>query len=277
MNQSANEIRLEDLQHPCYNAGVCRDTGRLHIPIAAACNIQCNYCSRRYDCVNESRPGVTSRLLEIEDLVPYIERQIGEHPSIRVIGIAGPGDPLANPDVLLPALEIIRRTFPDMQLCLSTNGLMLPEMERSITEAGVGYVTVTVNTLQPQTAALIYQHVDCGGTVLRGEEGGACLISRQSSGIRKLKERGIKIKINSVFIPGINENEMKPIALFARENGALVHNIIPIIPVPGTAFGTLPVPDMKKISAIRAKCAAIIPEMTHCRQCRADSAGLLTD
>jgi len=49
--------------HPCFDresAGTC---GRAHLPVAPRCNIQCNYCNRKYDCVNESRPGVSSAVL----------------------------------------------------------------------------------------------------------------------------------------------------------------------------------------------------------------------
>jgi nitrogen fixation protein NifB len=35
----------------------------MHVAVAPACNIQCNYCNRKYDCANESRPGVVSELL----------------------------------------------------------------------------------------------------------------------------------------------------------------------------------------------------------------------
>jgi len=38
----------------------------LHAAVAPACNIQCNYCNRKYDCANESRPGVVSEKLTPE-------------------------------------------------------------------------------------------------------------------------------------------------------------------------------------------------------------------
>ncbi|HEX3029635.1 MAG TPA: nitrogenase component 1, partial [Clostridia bacterium] len=48
--------------HPCFSGGACQNA-RMHIPVAPACNISCNYCNRKYDCQNESRPGVTSEVL----------------------------------------------------------------------------------------------------------------------------------------------------------------------------------------------------------------------
>lgn len=55
--------------------------GRIHLPIAPHCNIRCAYCDRKHDCANESRPGVTSRLLIpgiTEDKIPLIAERVSE-------------------------------------------------------------------------------------------------------------------------------------------------------------------------------------------------------
>ncbi|MBP5685800.1 MAG: nitrogenase cofactor biosynthesis protein NifB, partial [Candidatus Methanomethylophilaceae archaeon] len=83
-------------EHPCYDEEAHRRFARMHLPVAPRCNIQCNYCNRKYDCSNESRPGVTSEVLSPEqaaDKVAFVYSQI---PELKVIGIAGPGDPMAN-------------------------------------------------------------------------------------------------------------------------------------------------------------------------------------
>ena len=57
------ETKLDTNLHPCFNAAVKGECGRVHLPVAPKCNILCNYCNRKFDCVNESRPGVTSAVL----------------------------------------------------------------------------------------------------------------------------------------------------------------------------------------------------------------------
>ena len=47
--------------HPCYSEEAHHHYARMHVAVAPACNIQCNYCNRKYDCSNESRPGVVSQ------------------------------------------------------------------------------------------------------------------------------------------------------------------------------------------------------------------------
>jgi len=49
--------------HPCYSEAAHHHYARMHVAVAPACNIQCNYCNRKFDCANESRPGVVSELL----------------------------------------------------------------------------------------------------------------------------------------------------------------------------------------------------------------------
>jgi nitrogen fixation protein NifB len=88
-------MKLDIKKHPCFNKEMHHKTGRIHLPVAPRCNIQCNYCSRNFDCVNESRPGVTSELLKPKEALVYLENMLEKIKNISVVGIAGPGDPFA--------------------------------------------------------------------------------------------------------------------------------------------------------------------------------------
>ena len=63
------EVWAKVKDHPCYSEQAHHHFARMHIAVAPACNIQCNYCNRKYDCSNESRPGVVSRTLTPEQAV----------------------------------------------------------------------------------------------------------------------------------------------------------------------------------------------------------------
>jgi len=84
--------------HPCFG-GNRHENGRMHLAVAPACNIKCGYCTRKHDCVNESRPGVTSQLMTPQEAIARV-REVKASPvlgeMVKVVGIAGPGDPLAN-------------------------------------------------------------------------------------------------------------------------------------------------------------------------------------
>ena len=78
--------------HPCYSEEAHHYFARMHVAVAPACNIQCNYCNRKYDCANESRPGVTSEKLTPEQAARKVAAVAVKVPQLSVLGIAGPGD-----------------------------------------------------------------------------------------------------------------------------------------------------------------------------------------
>src|SRR5512139_3406369 len=125
-NDMPAEIWEKVKNHPCYSEEAHHHYARMHVAVAPACNIQCNYCNRKFDCANESRPGVVSERLTPAQAVHKVLAVAAEVPNLSVVGIAGPGDPLANPEKTFATLEGIRRAAPDLRLCLSTNGLALP-------------------------------------------------------------------------------------------------------------------------------------------------------
>ena len=65
-------IREKVNNHPCYSEEAHHYYARMHVAVAPACNIQCHYCNRKYDCANESRPGVVSELLTPDQAVKKV-------------------------------------------------------------------------------------------------------------------------------------------------------------------------------------------------------------
>ncbi|QVK24107.1 radical SAM protein [Shewanella dokdonensis] len=98
------EIQQQIATHPCYSKQA-HQYARMHLPVAPACNIQCHYCNRKYDCSNESRPGVVSRLLDSEAALRQFRSIKKRAPNLTVVGIAGPGDALANPQATFATLK----------------------------------------------------------------------------------------------------------------------------------------------------------------------------
>ncbi|MDW5562941.1 MAG: nitrogenase cofactor biosynthesis protein NifB [Methanomassiliicoccus sp.] len=260
--------------HPCYNECAHRQFARMHLPIAPKCNIQCNFCNRKYDCTNESRPGVTSEVLTPEQAVEKVRFVKSKVPHLSVIGIAGPGDPLANEETFR-TLELVGKEFPEMTLCLSTNGLNLPKNVERLKALNVRFLTVTMNAIDPEVGARIYDFVHYDGKNYRGVEAATILLNNQQEGIKRAADAGMLVKVNSVLIPGINADHLPAVAKRAKELGAYIVNILPLIPVPGTKFENLPAPTAKQRKELQDLCEVDIRQMRHCRQCRADAIGLL--
>lgn len=268
-------LQPDSSRHPCFSPEAHRSFGRVHLPVAAGCNVQCGFCDRKYSCVNESRPGVTARLLSPEEAVDAALRAVAHMPHLSVIGIAGPGDPLADAARTLDTLATLREALPGMLLCLSTNGLALPLHADALAELGVGHVTVTVNAVDPAIGADVYNWVDDGGSRVTGRQGAALLLERQEKGVRRLKALGVTVKINTVVIPGVNSDHVRDIAVAVASWGADLMNCIPLLPVAGTRFADAMSPGPDMMHRLRAEAGAIIPQMRHCTRCRADALGFL--
>lgn len=260
--------------HPCFSS-CAGNYARLHLPVAQNCNIQCNYCLRKFDCPNESRPGITTRLLTPEEAFHKFLQVKTEMPDLTVVGIAGPGDALAEFEATKETLSLIRREDPDITFCLSTNGLLLPLYINDLVDLGVSHVTVTINAVDPKIGSKIYQKVNYMGVTYTGETAAAILLGNQLTGLKILQSSGIVCKVNIVMLKGINDSHIPAIVEKVKELGCSVTNIMQMIPVKGSAFEFMPLTSHKEILEMRQKCGLVLNQMYHCRQCRADAAGTL--
>ena len=265
------------LNHPCFYGSAQARHGRVHLPVAPDCNIQCNFCNRLYDCANESRPAVTRGVLEPENVMPYLEFLLRRRKDISVIGIAGPGDPLCDPERTLQTLRAVHAAYPHLLICISTNGLNLAGHIGELAEAGVTHVTVTVNAVDPLVGRHIYSHVTVDNHTYHGIEASELLLSRQKEAIMGLKAQNFVVKVNMVVIPGINTGHVTAVAEGAANLGVDVMNCIPMIPVKGTSFEQLGSLTDREMSRVRDFASFYIPQMYHCRKCRSDAAGLLCE
>lgn len=258
--------------HPCFSKEAHHKFGSIHLPVAPACNIQCKYCIRKYDCANESRPGITSRVLTPAEALERVRVLVERSERLSVVGIAGPGDPLAT-DSSFEVFSIIRKEFPEIILCVSTNGLYLTDRLDDLIKSGVRSLTVTINAVTPMIAEKIYSWVSYKGRRYYGRDAAQRIVSNQWRGLTNAIDAGFIVKVNTVFIPGINDVEIPLIAWRAGEIGADIMNIIPLIPQ--AEFENLRRPSYEAISKKRDECSKYISQMTHCRQCRADACGIL--
>lgn len=262
-------------KHPCFNKDAKVKYARVHIPIAPKCNVQCNYCNRKYDCVNESRPGVTSAVLTPYQSVNYLRSISARITNISTIGIAGPGDAFAEPERTIEAIQLIRKEFPDKIFCLSSNGLNILPYVSQLAELGVSHVTLTINSFRIETLEQIYQWVQFKKKVYRGEAAAAIMLEQQIEALITLVKAGITVKVNTIVVPGVNDHEIEEVAEKVGELGASTMNCIPLIPAKGSAMEGFPAPTREAMNEITQKISPYIKPMTHCARCRADAAGLL--
>lgn len=268
-------MTLDIARHPCFNDAARHRYARVHLPVAPLCNVQCHFCNRDYDCANESRPGVTSAVLSPAQAITYLDNVIVRRPDMAVVGIAGPGDPFANAAETLETLTLVRRKYPEMLLCVASNGLAVAPHVARLAELAVSHVTITCNAIDPDVIGQIYAWVRDGRKVYRGREAGELLLARQMETVRALKAARVAVKINSIIVPGVNEDAVPRVAKAMAECGADIFNCVPLYPVAGTRFEEITPPPKAVVEGIRLRAGDYLPIMRHCTRCRADAVGLL--
>jgi len=266
---SSNSYKNLQNSHPCFG-GQKNNAGRIHLPVSPGCNIACKFCDRTINDVDE-RPGVTSKILQPEECVEVLEKALKICPSIKVAGIAGPGDTLAT-DNAIRTFEIIKEKFPKLIKCMSTNGLLLNERAEELIKVGVDSLTVTVNAVDPEIESKLNSYIIYHGKKIEGIEAAGILIKNQLEGIKKIAKAGITIKVNTVLVPEINGNHIEEIAKTVKEAGASIYNIIPLIPQ--YQLKDCEAPTCPQIDEARTRASKYIDVFRHCQRCRADAVGI---
>ena len=171
----------------------------LRIAITENCNYKCVYCRTGSARANGGAPTF-SDYLRMADIFVRL--------GIRKIRITG-GEPLLRKGVVGFVRELSRLRAVDggqLDLALTTNGHLLAGFARSLKEAGLMRVTVSMDAIDPSRFSRITRVPGAFDRVL--------------AGIRAARRAGLDpVKVNCVLVRGFNENQIIPFGIFAREEG----------------------------------------------------------
>ncbi|RLB06944.1 MAG: nitrogenase molybdenum-iron cofactor biosynthesis protein [Deltaproteobacteria bacterium] len=256
--------------HPCFNALAHFRWARVHLPVAPRCNIRCNFCERKVNS-SEKRPGCAEKILLPDEAIKWLEQALKRDVPIKVVAVAGPGEPLFNDETFEVMMEVKKR-FPHLIRCIATNGTLLLDKMELLIRAGIDTVTVSMCAVDANVGKKIYEYVSFNGRRYSGEKGAALLIKRQIQGIKALVKNKIPVKVNTVFIPGINSDHIIDVASLCKDLGVYIMNIMPLIPA--GRFKKLKAPSKEELDHIRNVCSFYIRQFRLCKQCRADACGI---
>jgi len=255
--------------HPCYTEEARLYHGRLHLAVAPQCNLGCRYCQRAIGAPAGSTggPGTAERVLTPLEAASLVD-DIHAEGWLRVVGIAGPGEPLANA-ATVSTFRLIREAHRDVILCLSTNGLEMGTSLPSLLEVGVRSLTITINAVRTETASQLYDWAAVDGSRLLGATAAAQVLERQWNSLAMAVEAGLLVKVNSILIPGVTDGELESVARRAAAIGAHRHNIMPLIPRGRMRDRRAPTP--QELDRVRRQCERWLAQFRGCTQCRADA------
>jgi nitrogen fixation protein NifB len=206
-----------------------------------------------------------------EEAVACIVKEMTSRGRLNIVAISGPGEPLFNEETFV-TLQRVRTLYPDIKICLSTNGLLLSESVRRLKDLTVDTISVSMSAIRLETVRKLYRWAIIGGERISGLELGYRIPEVQLKGIHEASRKGINIKVNTILIPSINTQEIPELSSRIEQAGAKLQNIMPL--VPRGSMNTLLPPSKKDLEEMRKSVNDIIPQFRHCKQCRSDVVGI---
>ena len=175
--------------------GLGRNITYLRISVTDKCNLRCRYCMPAEGVCRKDH----SQMLTEDETVAVV--QAAAELGITKVRITG-GEPLIKKNIL----SICRRTAAVegiQEVCLTTNGLRLPQYAKELKEAGVSRINLSLDTLDPAK----YAYMTRTGQI---EDFYAGMEAALSAGFHK-------IKINTVLIGGFNDDEIRNLSELTRK------------------------------------------------------------
>jgi nitrogen fixation protein NifB len=169
----------------------------------------------------------------------------------------------------------VRERFPELLLCVSSNGLNLEPHIDELADLGVGHLTLTINAVDPEIGAKVYAWARYRKQVFRGLSAAQLLLGCQLAALEAAVDAGMMVKVNTILIPGVNEEHVGEVARVVAGLGAHTMNCMPMYPVVGTPFADYGSPSRAVVSAACAAAGEHVSQMAHCARCRADAVGML--
>lgn len=179
----------------------------MRISVTDRCNFRCRYCmpaevfGQGYDFL--PKPEILT-LEEIAQLARIVCAMGVE--KLRLTG----GEPLLRRG-LHDLVAMLSEIPGERDLAMTTNGTMLARYAKKLKVAGLDRVTISLDALDPKTFAYM--------------NGVGASPERVMEGIDSALEHGLGVKLNSVIQKGVNDQEILPLAEFARERGVTLRYI----------------------------------------------------
>lgn len=264
--------------HPCFGSEGRTKLSRVHLPVACLRNARLRYGMR------ESKGNI----LLPKQALEYLENAMAESASnstastasVGMVAICGQGEPFANIEATMTTLYMVREAYPDMALCLTTNGMHLAPHAKALAEIGLSHITIEMHAVDPDIAEKLYAWVRPAKKTVPLAEGVAYLIKKQVEAIIACKSAGLTVKINTTLFGDINADHVEAIACTVAGLGADIMSVAPCPASEEGLNGAIPenedgdmVPSAEALQVAREAAARHMPLMTPWNECGCEPFG----
>lgn len=179
-----------------------RKINYLRISVTQRCNFRCLYCMPKIPFDYQPKEN----LLSFEELFLFVKAAIDE--GIEKIRITG-GEPLLRKDLSI-FIKMISDYKSDIDLAITTNGFLLKDFAKDLKNAGLKRLNISLDTLDHKKAKTLAQK-DILDSVL--------------SGIDEALNLDLKVKLNTVALKNLNDDELISLLEFAKSKKAQIRFI----------------------------------------------------
>jgi cyclic pyranopterin phosphate synthase len=178
----------------------------LRISVTDRCNFRCVYCMPKEVFGRDYQFLERSELLSFEEWERLVRVFVAH--GVAKVRITG-GEPLIRRN--LERLVAKLAQIDGLDIALTTNGSLLAAKAKTLKDAGLGRVTVSLDSLDDDVFAAMNDV--------------AFPVRRVLEGIEAARAAGLPVKINMVVRRGLNEDSILPMARLFREAGHIVRFI----------------------------------------------------
>ena len=173
----------------------------IRISVTPRCNLRCFYCHHEGE---GSGKHIDMTPKEMQRIV-WAAASFG----VKKVKLTG-GEPLLRSDIIEIIQEI--KSVPRIsEVSMTTNGTLLANFAKSLKEAGLVRVNVSLHTLEPET----YERIT-----------GTNALERVIAGVKNALKVGLSpVKVNMVILKGINDDQIKTVIDFAEKNNVILQLI----------------------------------------------------
>jgi Predicted Fe-S oxidoreductases len=233
----------------------------MQLNVAPTCNMLCNFCSKGNDCIcNGNDPSYWSKVMTPRQAANWAVSTTAKDKRVKVIKIVGPGEPLCNSQTF----EVLKRLNDSLSNCvfsIATNGLLLEEKLDELLKLNVKMVDISINAVNEKSIKRLYSKLITNGNIVANPvEVTEVLKARQLNGMRKCAEYGIQIKINTVYFPGINDDDILEIAMLGKKCG--VKSMCLISCFPGGKMTKIEMPSFDSMISLQRQVSRILSDVS---------------
>lgn len=180
-----------------------RPLGNLRLSVTDRCNLRCGYCmpEEHYSWLQKAEVLTLAEIKVLVDAFCLL--------GVRKLRLTG-GEPLMRPD-LVELVKMLKANEQLEDIAMTTNGMMLEGLAKGLQQAGVGRITVSLDSLREERFFALAQR--------KG-------LSKVIAGLTALRDLGYeKTKVDTVVLRGVNDDEIIDLIEFGREVQAQVRFI----------------------------------------------------